>query len=262
MFELGSQSITPPIKAMLTPDEPAGLRMLGVLDGILPGAIFVDRFPDPTWAVVQEAEYGTIYLGGFIDRQELGDLIDRLRNTGDVLLGMWPEDGRWNLVPPGADYEGQVLDFYERPFGTGLDDFLVAIPAGCEIRQVDVDLFERSRDRVEHIRSFGSLENTLNNLLGFYLMRDDEILCEALAGPMIRGIREIGVVTYEGHRRKGYGTVTCAYLVQACENTGLQTYWNCNKSNTASAALARSLGYRVEKEYELKAWFRSKTTTG
>jgi RimJ/RimL family protein N-acetyltransferase len=36
---------------------------------------------------------------------------------------------------------------------------------------------------------------------------------------------------------------------------GQQTWWNCAKQNVASAALARKLGYRTEREYRVLAWF-------
>jgi len=44
--------------------------------------------------------------------------------------------------------------------------------------------------------------------------------------------------------------------VQACEHKGLSTYWNTAKQNLPSAAIARRLGYRVEGEYNLLAWFK------
>jgi len=100
------------------------------------------------------------------------------------------------------------------------------------------------------------MEETLENLFGFFLMQGDEVLCEALAGPLIRSTCEPGVDTYENHRRKGYATVTVSHLIDACERAGHQTWWNCNGKNLASAALARKLGYRVEKIYRLTAWFK------
>jgi RimJ/RimL family protein N-acetyltransferase len=50
--------------------------------------------------------------------------------------------------------------------------------------------------------------------------------------------------------------MVCAQLIQECEEQGLRTYWNCDAQNPASAALARKLGYRHQKEYMLVAWLR------
>ena len=86
------------------------------------------------------------------------------------------------------------------------------------------------------------------------MLKDDEILCEALAGAEVMGAREIGIDTPAPYRRRGYGTITCSKLIQHCEQQGLKTYWNCNKENPASVALARKLGYQTEKEYRLLIW--------
>jgi RimJ/RimL family protein N-acetyltransferase len=67
---------------------------------------------------------------------------------------------------------------------------------------------------------------------------------------------EIGVETHPHHMRKGYATLTCAHLIAEMEQQGYSTYWNCAKGNLPSAALARRLGYRTEKEYRLVAWFK------
>jgi RimJ/RimL family protein N-acetyltransferase len=105
-----------------------------------------------------------------------------------------------------------------------------------------------------HLSGYPSTAKALEDLMGFFLMREDEILCEALAGAEIMGIREIGVDTPELYRKRGYATLTCARLIQFCEQQGLQTYWNCNKYNHGSVALARKLGYQTEKEYRLLIW--------
>jgi RimJ/RimL family protein N-acetyltransferase len=186
----------------------------------------------------------------------LSCLFDRFLVDGDVLIGMWPQDPRWSWVNKEPEYDGQVLDFYNRPIGRSLEPYLDLIPEGCGIREVDQTLLRRSVNFEKHVANFCNLEDTISNLMGFYLMYGDEILCESLAGPVIRGTREPGVDTREHYRQKGYATVTCAYLIDACEKAGLQTWWNCNKTNIASTALARKLGYREEKLYRLCGWFR------
>jgi predicted GNAT family acetyltransferase len=85
-------------------------------------------------------------------------------------------------------------------------------------------------------------------------MRREEILSEATVGPPALGCYEPGVFTQEKQRGKGYGTLVTARLIQEIEATGARTYWNCAKQNLASAAIARKLGYRVEKEFRCLAW--------
>ncbi|MFL5804101.1 MAG: GNAT family N-acetyltransferase [Roseiflexaceae bacterium] len=59
---------------------------------------------------------------------------------------------------------------------------------------------------------------------------------------------------HEAYRGHGYATITCARLIQACEEQGYETWWDCAKQNVASTALARKLGYQNEREYRVLAW--------
>lgn len=90
--------------------------------------------------------------------------------------------------------------------------------------------------------------------IGFGLVIGEQIVAEATAGPPVLGLYEPGVFTQEAYRKKGYGTLVSARLVQAIETLGGQTYWNCARQNIASASIARKLGYRIEKEYRCIAW--------
>jgi RimJ/RimL family protein N-acetyltransferase len=105
---------------------------------------------------------------------------------------------------------------------------------------------------------FGSRETALLHGFGLCLVRPSSVgqklLCEAFAGPAALGLIEIGVDTREDYRQRGYGTMTCAALIEQCERQGYPTYWNCDKRNQASLALAHRLGYQEGREYRLLAW--------
>lgn len=256
LIEIPLAQVTPAFKALFQPRDPAGLRCLAVVAGISKGRFFVDVVQNPSWLVVYENNFGTIYPVGEFGPETLFEIITHLRAEKMVLLGLWPEDPRWELVPPDFDYEGYVLDLYDRIEDGRLQALINQLPDECELHPVDADLIERSEHRDEHLSGYPSRDEALRDLLGFFLMRNDEILCEALAGPVVQGTREIGVDTPESHRRSGYASITCAKLIQTCEQQGLQTYWNCNKANRASVKLARKLGYQTEKEYKLVAWYQ------
>lgn len=66
---------------------------------------------------------------------------------------------------------------------------------------------------------------------------------------------EVGMVTHEDFRRRGYASFLCAYLIEQCERQGFETYWNCNAENTPSVIIARKLGYQREREYRLVGWW-------
>lgn len=254
MIYLQPEQVTPELNALLDPDQPAGLRAFAVLDGLIPGRILADRLPAPTWAVVQEGMDGTIFLGGQHDAATIARVVGELRQHDAVLIGLWPDDPAASLLPPNPDYAGGVLEWYDRPLGQGLEAYLAAVPPGCIIRPIDAEILPRCEWGDTVIRELGSAEHFFAVGLGYCLLRGDEILCESYGGPVVRGVAELGVITNEAHRGRGYATITCAYLVQAYEAQGYQTYWNTALQNLASASVARKLGYRTERAYRLWAW--------
>ena len=250
ILQLTPEQVTPELNALFVPTDPAALRCQAVLDGHAAGKIFTNHPETPSWVVLQEAAFGSIYLGGEVRAELLAQLISRLRQNGEVLAGLREDDPRWQLFPTGADYTGYTLEFTERE----VEPDLPALPEGCELHRLDSTLGKQILDRNLLIRMFGSIPMALQWGYGLCLMRNDALLCEAFAGPAANGVIEIGVETQPHHMQKGYAFLTCAHLIHRMELLGYQTYWNCAKGNIASAMLARKLGYTHENEYRLSVW--------
>ena len=257
MIQVNPGQACPALRKLFNPADPASLRCFAVLEGNAAGRILTDDTSSPTWSVVQETAFGSLYLGGALDALLMQHILVELLQDGDVLIGLWPEDQRFSLLPPETEYDGRVLDFTDRPVGEGLDDYLQRMPEGCVIRRMDRVLFERCAGRYLNMSIFGSVDQALEKGYGVCLMKDDVILCEAFAGPAALGQIEVGTETNEAHRGRGFATLTCAALIQRCERQGYQTYWNCDIENQASAAVARKLGYRNVRQYRLLAWFKT-----
>ena len=253
--QLTPNLVTPAFRALFDPADPASLRCFAVLDGHAAGRIFTDYPDQPTWGVVQEAAFSSLYLGGDVKQTPLHQLIAHLRQEGEVLIGLWMEDPRWSFLPSTPDFSGYTLEFIDRD----ADQSLPEVAAGCELRRLDQSLIKEILGRNLLIHMYGSVQVALKWGYGLCLTRNGEILCETFAGPIGNGVIEIGVETHPHHIRKGYGALTCAHLILEMEQQGYQTYWNCAKQIQASIALAHKLGYRNEKEYRLLAWSKNKT---
>jgi RimJ/RimL family protein N-acetyltransferase len=258
MIEISTNQVSPLIKSLFKPRDPAGLRCIAVLEGIRPGRIFSDNPIDPTWAVVWEKPFGAIYPGGDVSVSAFSDLIHHLRKEKVVFLGLWPDDPWQSKIGP-YDQDSGVIDFYDRHQDGRLERYLAQQPEGTEFHLLTESLLERSVNQDLHFSGYLDLGSALNDLFGYFLMREDQILCEAIAGAEVLGTREIGVDTPEPYRQRGYATITCAKLIQTCEEQGIQSYWNCNRHNLASVALARKLGYQTEQAYKLFIWDKDKT---
>jgi len=234
---------------------PTGIRALAVLAGGNSGKILTDDCTEPHWCFVWEADDGTLYRGGNYDCNVLSEAVMLLRRDGLVALGFRDGDPHVDHFPPDPDAGAECLEF-DRPLGsTDLSPYLGALPDGYSIHCMDRNLLERSPRRDENLNRYGSHENFLARGLAVCIMYHDEIVCEALADMEIMGLREIGIRTHPAHRRRGLATVTCAYLISLCEESGSGAYWDCVRFNAGSAALAHKLGFQNERSYKLLAWF-------
>jgi GNAT superfamily N-acetyltransferase len=232
---------------------PVAVRCRAILSGDAAGQVLADPAIEPAYAFVQELADGTVYWGGAVTEPRLAEALATLRRDRAVVVGLWPGDPRRAWLPPQPDYEGEAVDFTDRDRAVPLDR-LLAVPEGCELRAVDAALFERLPGRDWTVTMFGSADRALALGLGYCLLRDGEIVCEAFAGPQADGVIELGTGTAEAYRGRGYAAVACAYLIRACEARGYRPFWNAAAGNTASLALARKLGFRGERVFEVRAW--------
>ena len=259
MIQITPTQVTPKIRSLFRSDEMQARRCFSVLEGSDPaGKILVDQLPGPIWGLVQESGDHDLFLGGIVDAAAFPAAFAALRRESDVLTGMLADDPRLALFPPDPYYDASVLEFYDRPAGQGLDSFLRQVHTDCVLRCLDRSLILRTEWGPVDVAAQGGLDAWEKTCFGYVLMCGDEILGEATVGPpAMGGCYEPGVFTQETQRGKGYGTIVTARLIQEIESRGGWTYWNCTKKNLASAAIARKLGYRVQKEFRCQAWSKT-----
>jgi L-amino acid N-acyltransferase YncA len=250
---ISPDAISEGLRSLFTAEMPVGLRCLAILNGDAAGRILADDPIRPSYALVQELADGTVFLGGSFTSDLLAQGIRLLRQERDVVVGLWPDDPRFPLLPPDPDYEGVASDFTDRPVDDNLSRFR-QLPQGCRLQAVDQALIQRLAGFDWYVTMFGGAEKALEKVLGYCLTQDDDVLCEALAGPAADNLIELGVHTHELYRGRGYATFTCAHLIHACEAQGYRTLWNSAQQNGPSIALARKLGYRRQQAFHVLAW--------
>ena len=146
MKPITPNQVTPALYNLFPTNGPQAHRCYAVLDGVdRKGKIITDDTTNPTWGIVQEAYDGGIYFGGTLDKTTVGTVTAMLRKAGDILICIDPADPHLALLPPDPYYEGWTIDFYDRPIGEGLEQFINQIPAGMELRRLDRDLIMRTQ---------------------------------------------------------------------------------------------------------------------
>ena len=90
-MRIPAHQVSPPLRALFDVGQPVALRCFAVLDGSIRGQIWTDDPARPTWGAVQEAAFGTLFLGGRPDASLVHGLVAQLRQTQDVALALWPD---------------------------------------------------------------------------------------------------------------------------------------------------------------------------
>ena len=251
MISIHSNQVTKDILSLFYLSKPTMPRAFNILEGVTRGHILVDDVTRPTWAVVHEGMFGTLYIGGQMDASTLEMLVQHFRQSGDVGIGCWLDEPLNVMLPSNPDYDDRTLYFTKRL--PQLNAFL-SLPEGYHLAVRDQALSKQSFDYQSTLDSFGTEENVLKHTLGVDILHEGKVVCEAATGASTHGRNEIGVTTAEPHRQRGLATIACAHLVEMCEVNGYKTWWDCAKQNTPSAKLARKLGFCHEQEYRYVWW--------
>lgn len=255
MIAISAADVTPAVQALFEEPQPTLPRAWNVLDGTVRGAIMVDDLAAPTWAVVRDAIFGTLYFGGRINAALVATLVGHFRERGEVGIGCWQDAPLEAMLPPDPGYDGRTLYFTERAAEVALPPLQRALPPGLRIAERDAELLPQSFDYAAALELFGSAEALLQRTLGVVVLDDaGRVVCEAVTGAATHGRIEVGVTTAEAQRERGLATIACARLIELCEARGLATWWDCARQNTASARLAHTLGYRRVQEYRYVWW--------
>ena len=248
-------AIDPRIERLIPGDAPARPRALAVIDGVLAGMVWADDAADPTWTVVVEKADGTVYTGGEISAPVLDQIMAGTETAaGDLIFGLTgPDDPVRGILPPDPYYRGVAIDFTNRAAPAG-EAALLSVPPDADVVRIGPELLPQTEWYDDTLVAYGSAERFEALAVGFGILADGRLVSEAIAGPRVRGMLEMGVATREPYRRRGYATLVSRHVARACEAEGEAVWWNANATNAPSLAIARRLGFRVERRYDLIAY--------
>ncbi len=245
----------PSLPGLFDPTVPDNPVLWAVLNGRHTGHALVDDELVPSQCVLR-TDTGLTFSSINVDPDFLHSAIACFRLTGSVwLLGYSISDS--GSIVPYPDRISQRLEFIDYdPCDPRLAELRARLPDGFEIRLIDRALLKRCEWQSEMEFFCGSMDNFLTNALGLCLMCGEEIITEAYVSSFGDAYAEIGAITRQAQRGKGYAPITCAYLIQECERRGFHGYWSCEMDNLASVRVARKLGFRREHTYEVLEYDR------
>ncbi len=240
----------PALPALFDPSVPNNPALWAVFKGRHTGRAVVDNLRRPSQCVVR-TDAALTFSSREISQPFLHEAIAHFREIGDVWL-VWPPAQSPRLVVPEANGVVQRFEFSDiDAYASVLTDLRHNLPDGYEICPIDLPLLERCEWRSEMVFYCGSEDNFLVNGIGFCLMQGDEIIVEAYASALGETQAEIGAITHEAHRGRGYAPITCSYLIRECAQRGYGAYWSCDVDNPASIRVAQKLGFRQQRAYQI-----------
>jgi len=237
----------PALPSLFDPHIPNNPALWAVFQGHHAGRALVDDIQHPSHCVVR-TEAVLTYTSHHVSQPFLGKAIDYFKHIGHIWLIRSAGDP---AAPEGYRALPRLEFFDYDPHSPVLEDFRNRLPAGFELRLIDVNLLYRCEWRDDMAFYCGSLENFLHNGVGICLMHGDEIIVETYASALGASYAEIGAITHGPYRGRGYAPIAVAYLIEALEQRGFHAYWSCDADNPASARVARKLGFRIERPYEI-----------
>ncbi len=240
----------PALPALFDPAVPNNPVLWAVFNGRHAGRVVVDDLQRPSQCVVRTDAVLT-FCSRRISQPFLDEAIAYFRERGDVWL-VWPPAQSTQLVTPETDSVVERLAFFDCDAQSPvLTELRKCLPDGFEICLIDRQLLERCLWRSEMAFYCGSEDNFLVNGIGLCMMQGDKIIAEAYASALGETRAEIGAITRKAHRGRGYAPITCAYLIQVCEQRGFEAYWSCDVDNMASIRVAQKLGFRQQSAYHI-----------
>ena len=172
-----------------------------------------------------------------------------------------------------VSYAPQYADFFKKLRGVSAADILTAVETSFKIKKMQLMKF-----RQERVREYGNAQvlkktdyplyeeffrSTSPNadptgwlreyfeekvekeyFTGYFLNGRLVSVCDAPDMPYMEDvIQHTGIVTLKDERRKGYAKRTAALAAHHLIENGICPQWECHTENTASIALAESIGY-------------------
>lgn len=244
-------------EALISPELPTLPRAMAVIDGVLAGRIWVDDPARPAWTIVLETADGTVYVGGTPTPIELLAVLREVTTAaGDLIFGFaGAADPIRSLIPGNPYWRGEAIDFTDRvPPDDEPEAVAASPPFGLRLADLDADTLPGIEWYEDTLVAFGSVDGWRERGVGRALLDGRTVVAESMAGPRVRGMLEMGVATRGPYRRRGCGLYLSRLVARACEERGDRVWWNASATNVPSLRIARRLGFRTERRYELVAF--------
>lgn len=229
------------------------LSVISVINGVMPGEIYVNNINNPTAALIKTSECNLI-TGSTNDEAFNSEVPSRL----DFWDQLTPDSYEWIDKIPTIHKNPFVKKYKRRHYVLSIDKFVECddtMREGYVLEKVDVSLlrekiFENSEKLLEWIENWGDDEKFKKYGTGYLIRNDKVIVSWSLSDCSFDKKIAIGIHTDERYRNNGFGKIVVSFTIKDCFSKGYEKIdWLCVDSNKGSIAIAEKLGFICKNDY-------------
>ncbi len=239
------------------------LPISAIIDGGIPGRIWVDNVDNPTSVLIWDKRYA-YYLGGDENNEKFNSALNRIF-IEEISPNALEKDYELFFIACDKGWEDKLLKekllnvrsrTIQRQYHTfnqpKVRNWKERIPSGFNMIQADEDFLKRND--LENFDPFlgevhdisGSKEDFVKRgNFGSCLVYDDRELVSWCLSFFHGGSCELWIQTVEKYQKQGYATLTAAAFVDFCLDNNIRMGWHSNQNNIASIRLAQKVGFDV-----------------
>jgi len=172
-------------------------------------------------------------------------------------MGLIAEDAAWQQLIEEV-YKGKYQKIIRYSFKKDptyfdkekLQQYVDSLPNDYQIMKIDEKLFHelQAQDWSQfHGSQFPNFNMFQQHGAGFVILYDNLPICVASSFIYYKDGIEIQIDTKNEYQKKNLATICASKLILACLEKGLYPNWDA--SSESSVALAKKLGYQLDKEY-------------
>jgi GNAT superfamily N-acetyltransferase len=250
MFKLESEEFSKAEHLIKSENE---LSVFAVINGVMPGEIFVNNIDNPTVALIKTSECNLI--AGCSSDTTFNSEVSSELDFWDLLT---PDTREWIDIIPTIHKNPFVRKYKRRHYILSIDDFTecnMPLKDGYEIEKVDAGLlrqcsYENAEKLLEWVENWGDEANFQKHGTGYFIHDGKVIVSWSLSDCSFKNEIAIGIHTDERYRKNGFGKMVVSAVIKDCFAKGYETiHWLCVDSNKGSSSIAEKLGFKYNNHY-------------
>jgi RimJ/RimL family protein N-acetyltransferase len=229
------------------------LSILSVINGVMPGEVFVDCEDNPTTVLIQTSECNL--LAGNPNNEKFNS---EVKEELDFWDGFIIDTDEWEAKISEV-HENKFIRKYKRRHyilsKLKYDDYKQHVKKGFSLEKVDPSYLSKCNLKnwekvMDWVNNWGSIENFNKYGAGFMIRNEDTIVSWSLTDCIYDKRAAIGVHCDPNYRKNGFGAIAAAATADYCLCNGItEIDWSCVDTNVGSIAIAEKLGFVRKNDY-------------